>query len=132
MRVETDITTRTAESLIGQAVILVIMYVRPSKFTVFLIGNVIMYSTLCRLIIFSIRVSSLILTISPSEMKGRMSKLQINLFFYLELLDFYNASSLKQQTTCKHVTPLGVNDSLLFDAKCAIFELYHGENKLTL
>jgi len=76
MEVETDIMDSIAVSPIGLAVILVIMYVETFKTVVIVfIGNVKMHLMSRWLIIFSIRVSLFILTISLIEIKVKMSKL---------------------------------------------------------
>ena len=78
LKVETDIITCITVRLTGWAVILVIMYIKTfkTKVTVF-ISNIIMCLTSHWQIIFKIRISSLIQTISPGEIKGKMSKLSI-------------------------------------------------------
>ena len=68
LKVETDIITSMKTSLIGQAVILVIMCVKTFKTDVIVfIGNVIMCLTSHWLIVFSIRVHLSILTRSYGE-----------------------------------------------------------------
>jgi hypothetical protein len=76
MKVETD--SITSISALGQALILVIIYCETFKtdVTVF-IGNIIMGLTSHILIIFSNRVSLLIL-----RSLGKMSKLPINAIYY--------------------------------------------------
>ena len=75
-KVETDIDTSIAVRLIGEAVILVIMYVKTFKtVAIVFIGNVKMHLMSRWLIIFSIRVSSFILTISLIEIKVKVLKL---------------------------------------------------------
>jgi len=74
------ISANTAASPIGQALILIIMYVETFKTDVIVyICNVIMRLMSHRAIIFSIRVSSLMLTISLGKIKGKKSKLLINI-----------------------------------------------------
>jgi hypothetical protein len=70
MKVETDIIANIAASPIGRAVI---MFVETSKTDVIVfIGKVIMCLTSHWMIIFSIRVSPLILRISLCKIKGKM------------------------------------------------------------
>ena len=74
MVVKTDIIISTTVNLIGQAVILVIMYVEILKTNVIVfIGYIIMCLISLWPIIFSIRVGLLILTISLGEIKERQS-----------------------------------------------------------
>ena len=73
----------------------VIMYVETSKNMVIdIIGNVIMCLTSHCPIIFSIRVSWLILTVSLVELKGKMSKLSILNSKSIKLYRFVSASFL--------------------------------------
>ena len=75
LKVETDIITSMTVSMIGRAMILMIVYVETSKTHIIVfICNIIMCLTSHWLIVFSIRVSLLILTISLSEIKGNVSK----------------------------------------------------------
>ena len=78
MKVETNIITSIRASLKGQTLILMIIYVETfnTNYIVF-IDNAIMCLTSHWPIISSIRVSSLILTISLCEIKEKMSKLLI-------------------------------------------------------
>ena len=81
--VETDIMASLAASPIGQAVILVIMYVETFKtVAIIFIGNVKMHLMSRWLIIFSIRVSSFILTISLIEIKVKVLKLPKKLKYF--------------------------------------------------
>jgi len=79
LKVEIDIIASIAASPKGQAVIVVIMYVETFKTDVIVfIDDALGYLTSHLPIIVSIGVNSLILTISLCEIKGKMSKLQIN------------------------------------------------------
>ena len=76
---ETDIITNIASSPIEWAAILVIMYVDSFKTNVIkLIDNIIMCWTYHRSKMFSIRGSSVILTISRCEIRVSMTTLPIN------------------------------------------------------
>jgi len=85
LKVKTDIITCITESLIGQAAILMVMYVETFKTDVIVfIDNVIMCLMTHWPIISSIRVSLLILTISLGEIKRK--KWQItNKIFYIQI-----------------------------------------------
>ena len=75
MKIETDIITSTASSLIGCAVILVIMYVETFKTDdIVFIGNVIMCVGVTLTDIFQYQSVMLILKISLCEIQGKMSK----------------------------------------------------------
>jgi len=96
-----SLTSITA-SLKGRAVILMIMYVKTFETDVIVvIGNITMSLMAHCLIISSIRVNSVILTISLGEIKGKMSKIPIILLTsYIKLTlkngpDFYFGSSKK-------------------------------------
>ena len=102
LKVRTDVFTSITASLKGQAVILVKMYVKTSETDVIVvIGNIIMCLMAHCLIISSIRVNSVILTITLGENKGKMSKIWIILLTsYIKLTltngpDFYFGSSKK-------------------------------------
>jgi len=87
LKVETDIIASITASLIGGAVIQVIMYIETFKTDVIAsIGNIIMCLRSHCLISSSITVSSFILTTSFSEIKGKMLNLMINIYYRLFVL----------------------------------------------
>ena len=75
LKVETDIIISIVESPIGRDVIICVKILKAE--VIVYIGNAIICLTSRWPIIFSIRVSLLILTISLGEIKGQMIKLQI-------------------------------------------------------
>lgn len=78
MKVETDIITIIKESLIGRALIIVIMCVETFKtYVIFFIGYVIIHLTSHWPIIFSIMVSLLTLKIFLVEIIEKMNELLI-------------------------------------------------------
>ena len=93
MKVETNIITSISVSPMGRAVILVIIYVKTFKTDIIdFIGQIRRCLMSHWLIIFWIIVRSLITTISPSEIKGKMSEFfilsKIIPLDFLELLPF--------------------------------------------
>jgi hypothetical protein len=92
MKVETNIITSVSVSPMERVVILVIMYVKTFKTDIIdFIGQIRMCLMSHWLIIFCILVRSLIPTISPSEIKGKMSEFFISKLFHFtfpELLPF--------------------------------------------
>ena len=85
MKVETNIITSISVSPMGRVVILVIMYAKTFKTDIIdFIGQIRMCLMSHWLIIFCIIVHSLIPTISPSEIKGKMSE-----FFISKIIPLY-------------------------------------------
>jgi len=83
MKVTTDIIASIAASLIGQSVILVIIYIETFKTNVIVfIGNVIICLKSRSPIIFSITIISLILLILLCEITEKKSKLLIKIYIY--------------------------------------------------
>jgi len=97
MKIETDIFARFTVSLIGRTVILLTMYLRHSKLTLLFLSIMSMCLMSHWPIIFSIRVTLLILTISLIKIKGKipnyLKACSINGFIFIGRL-YFHASSI--------------------------------------